>query len=97
MTLRAYIIILVLFSSVPVGAQIGAIAAAATVDSGLAQIRNSLTSIISQTETSTSVAGFSVAADATVDACHLPGRAMPEVPYAYKLSGMRCVKKLREK
>lgn len=66
MTIRAYILILVLFSSSPVGAQVGAVAAAATVDSVLAQIRNSLTSIISQTETSASVAGFSIAADANI-------------------------------
>lgn len=47
-------------------AQVAEIAAGATIDSVITQVRNSLNEVISQAEASTSVVGFSVAADANI-------------------------------
>ncbi len=58
--------ILTMFCVSSVGAQIESIAASASVESVISQIRNSASELISEAETSAKVAGFSFATDANI-------------------------------
>lgn len=59
-------LIIMVAQPAPIRAQVAAIAAAASIESIIAQIRNSLSSVISEAESSATVTGFSIAADANI-------------------------------